>query len=364
MHAGPDELEAIQDELDHVMSAWKLKPGEWRMVGQAPTQQGQREAYPILEIASMRWIVRRQQPELTENDTRFRQAFMRHLTEAGLPVPPLLPRPDGSTYGVVEDGIYELQGWLDGQPYLSDGPASDARLSGAASMLGELHQASASFEWQKHQWPEDRSPRALTSTYCQLITQAAGREGLPAALKAGLERVASVAEARIEPAASALETRPSPPELHIHGDYQAHNLAFGPGGVTAIYDFDAARWSRRVDELAYALLYFAGARWDDASALTPPLVDDGLDVLRVHSFLGTYGRVAPPAPEEARLLADAMTLAFPIVFANGIAEDLVFPDDFDEVAEEEEALARLHWADTFWLWLDRYRETLTQAWEA
>jgi len=27
-----------------------------------------------------------------------------------------------------------------------------------------------------------------------------------------------------------------------------------------------------------------------------------------------------------------------------------------------DALARLAWADRFWLWLDRYRDTLGQAW--
>jgi Ser/Thr protein kinase RdoA (MazF antagonist) len=361
MQPGTDTSPADVADLTDVLSMWKLKPGTWQLVDRMPAQLGL-TTQPVVEIAGQRYVVRRQPEGLTENDTRFRQTFMCHLAAAGLPVPPLLSRPDGSTYGVLEEGIYELQGWLDGQPYLSDGPASDARLAAAATTLGELHQATAGFRWQPHRWPEDRGPVELAQAYCRLIGDAAAREGQPDALRAGLERVASAAGVRVEQAAHALEVMPGPPELHIHGDYQPHNLAFGPGGVTAIYDFDAARWARRLDELAYALLYFAGARWDDASPLTPPLVDDGLDVLRAHGFLGTYGRISPPAPEEARLLADAMALAFPIVFVNGLAEDLIFPEDYETAPDEDEALARLHWADTFWLWLDRYRDMLAQAW--
>lgn len=360
MQPGADELGTPRDDLEAVLAHWGFKPGVWQAVGTVQAMIGG-EARPIVRIADARYVVRRQSPDLTENDTRFRHAFMRHLADAGLPVPPLLPRQDGTTYGLVDDGIYEFQGWLGGQPYLSDGPASDLRLSAAAAMLGRLHQSSAEFQWQPHVWPEERSPEAIARAYCGMIHQASQREGLPGAIAAGLGRVAEECAGRLEDAAEALDVVPGPPQLHIHGDYQAHNLAFDDG-VGAIYDFDAARWSRRLDELAYALLYFAGVRWDGTTGLTPPLVDDGLEVIRVHSFLNAYGREAPPAEGEAPLLAEALTLTFPIVFANGAAEDLVFPEDFAEPPDEEDALARLHWADTFWLWLDRYRGTLAEVW--
>ena len=84
----------------------------------------------------------------------------------------------------------------------------------------------------------------------------------------------------------------------------------------------------------------------------------------MHAYLSAYGHEAPAADGEAQLLADALTLVFPVVFANGIAEDLIFPDDFEDAPDEEDILARLNWADAFWLWLDRYRDTLAQAWEA
>jgi Ser/Thr protein kinase RdoA (MazF antagonist) len=358
------DLAAERDEAQSVLAAWGISARDVVFVGAVPGMAGT-TARPVVAIRGERYLLRRQSPDLTEDDLRFRHAFMRHLHDAGLPVPALLPRPDGSTVAVTDDGgIYEVQGWLDGREYQTNDAVDSAELEAAASMLGRLHQASASFAGTPHRWPPERSADGLALAYIALIEQAAGDAGMSAAITTSLGRIAEACDARRAAVAVALAAEPAPPQLHIHGDYQAHNLRFAAGNISAIYDFDATRWESRVLELAYALLYFTGVRWDDATSPTPPLVDDGLDILRVHRFLVAYGREAPPAEGEAQLLADALALAFPIIFVNGVVEDLVFPDDFDEVAGDEDALARLHWAETFWPWLDRYRETLAQAWES
>ncbi len=360
-----DEIVMLEDNTFDMLAYWGLKPGDVQVVGVVKSSFEAR-ARPIVAIADARYVVRRQPPDLTESDTIFRHSFMRHLAEAGLPVPELRPRPDGYSYAVTDDGIYELQGWRDGQRYVSGDPDVAEMQEAAASGLGALHQASADFQWQPHRWPLERSALAVTQSYIALIRQRSESAGLAASIANGLARVADGCEARLDAAIDALEATPRPPELHIHGDYQPHNIAYAPRGMrtlSAIYDFDAARYERRIDELAYALLYVAGTRWDEHTTVTPPLVDDGLDVLAAHRFLSAYGIEAPPAEGEAALLADALALAFPTAFANGIAEDLIFPDDFEGDPDEEDALARLHWADTFWLWLDRYRDTLVQAWE-
>ena len=360
-----DELKAAHDEATVVLAAWGLSPEEVQVVGTLPGMAGT-IARPVVEIRGERYIVRRQPPGLTESDLRFRHAFMEHLTAVGLPVPRLLPRPDGTTYALTDEGIYEAQAWLDGGQFVTDDPSGESELEAAARTLGKLHQTSATFAWQPHRWPEERSGDGLARAYIALIDQAARHSGLSDMVASGLTRIAEACEGRREAASAVLAVEPAPPQLHIHGDYQAHNLRFVPPEVSAIYDFDAARWDTRLLELAYSLLYFTGVRWDGenhAASPTPPLLDDGLDILRAHRYLDAYGREAPPAEGEAGLLADALALVFPIVFVNGIAEDLIFPDDFDIVADDEDALARLHWANTFWLWLDRYRETLAQAWE-
>ncbi len=357
-------LSEVRDEALAVLTEWGPSAAEAQVVGAVPGMAGT-ILRPVVEIDGRRYLVRWQPPELTESDLRFRHAFMAHLRDARLPVPGLLARPDGTTHVIADNGIYEVQQWLDGRQFATEDATSEADLEAAARMLGKLHQASAGFQWQPHRWPENRSADGLARSYTALIRQAADNSAMSDAMANGLVRIAEACEGRREAAIQALTVEPAPPQLHIHGDYQAHNLRFGTPEVSAIYDFDAARWESRLLELAYSLLYFTGVRWDDASSPTPPLVDDGLDILRVHRYLGAYGREAPPAEGESQLLADALALVFPIVVVNGVAEDLVFPDDFESEGadDEEDALARLHWADTFWLWLDRYRDTLAQAWE-
>jgi Ser/Thr protein kinase RdoA (MazF antagonist) len=354
---------ALREEAESALAAWGIRPGGWRLVGSVPGLHGS-ILRPVVAVGEERYVVRRQPPDLTVEDARFRHAFMRHLADAGLPVPPLLPRSRGETWAVIGDDVYELQGWREGHPFLSSGPASDARLVAAATTLGRLHQASADFAEPPHVWPEERAAPALAAAYVEMIREAAGAEGHSVAVMHGLTRVADACAARIDPSNAALAVQPGPPELHIHGDYQPHNLAFDSAGVCAIYDFEAARWEARVLEVAYTLLTFTGLRWDGREGLTPPLADDGLDLSRAARFLRAYGAEAPPAEDEAALLSDAVALVFPIVLANGALEDLVFPEDYAGLPAEEDALARLHWADTFWLWLDRYREALAEAWES
>jgi Ser/Thr protein kinase RdoA (MazF antagonist) len=361
----PDEVVLLEDNAVEVLSLWGLRPGDAQVVG-VITSGLEGHSRPIVTIGGARYVLRRQPADLSEADTVFRHTFMRHLATRNVSVPDLLPRPEGYTYAVLEDGIYELQAWREGRRYVSGDPDEPEMQEAAAAALGALHQASGEFQWQPHRWPEARSPLAVAQTYTALIRRRSEGSTLPASVARGLARIADGCDARLDAAAASLDAPPRPPELHIHGDFQPHNLAFAHGagqGLVAIYDFDAARFERRIDELAYALLYIAGARWDERTTVTPPLVADGLDVLATHRFLAAYGREAPPAEGEAGLLADALMLAFPVVFANGIAEDLVFLEDYNGPPEEEEALARLHWGDTLWLWLDRYRGTLAQAWE-
>ena len=360
--AGADA--ALDDEAREALGFWGLVPEEWHVAGTIITAL-EGITLPILAIGDERYILRKQPPDLAEHDVRFRHALVRALALQGLPVPAPLVRPGGQTYAVTaEGGIYELLQYQPGVAFVSGEPAEMSRIESAAATLGRLHQASADFAWEPpYLWPVERSPANLARAYVTLIGRAADDERLPPSVRAGLERIAEEASERVESAAEALDAVPDLPALHLHGDYQPHHLAFAGDEVAAIYDFTAAHWGRRLDELAYSLLYLTAVRWDEQPSVTPPLTDEGLDVLRAHRFLAAYGEEAPPAEGEARLLGDALALAFPVVFANGVAEDLIATDDYAAPPDEEDALARLQWAETFWLWLDRYRDTLAEAWE-
>src|SRR5262249_43151194 len=176
-------------ETRESLAAWKLKGGAWQVVGTVPGSRGA-VLRPVIEIAGARYVLRRQPPDLTLADARFRHAFMAHLTAAGLPVPALLPAADGHTWALAGDSVYELQGYLDGHPFLSSGPASGARLAAAGTMLGLLHQASADFAWEPHAWPEERSAVNVAGSYANLLADAAENRALFPAIQHGLARVA------------------------------------------------------------------------------------------------------------------------------------------------------------------------------
>src|SRR5579884_2331752 len=185
----PDDVVMLTDNAIEVLSYWGLRPGDWQVVGFVT---GALEGHnrPVIQIGDRRFVLRRQPPDLTEDDTLFRHSFMRHLTGAGLPLPALLPRPEGFTYAVIDNGIYELQEWRGGEGYTSDDPDASELLEAAAATLGALHQASADFQWQPHAWPENRSALNIANAYVALIRERGGSAALPESVGNGLLRVA------------------------------------------------------------------------------------------------------------------------------------------------------------------------------
>ncbi|HEX9036356.1 MAG TPA: phosphotransferase [Ktedonobacterales bacterium] len=356
-----EEQSQLVAETREAREGWGIAPKDWSLVGALPGARSG-AVRPVVAIDANRWVLRRQAPHLNVDDTRFRHAFMALLSTSGLPVPVLSPTPSGLTWSLTGGSIYELQAYAPGEPFATD--PSPARVEAVARLLGALHQTSVDFSWAPRVWPEERSASGLARSYVALIREAGERYWAGSAIGHNLLRTAEACDTRIAAATDALSLPPSPPEIHIHGDFQPHNLAFSGQSVVAIYDFEAARWDQRVYELAYALLMFTGLSWSVDESVTPPRVDDGLDIVLARRFLGAYGREAPPSEDEAARLADALALVFPIAFANGVAEDLVFADEFDGEPDEQDALDRLAWAERFWLWADRFRSTLAEAWES
>src|SRR5215469_181369 len=184
-----DSVVLLEDNAREVLSYWGLRGGDWEVAG-IITSGLEGISRPILVIGGQRYVLRRQADDLSENDTLFRQAFMRHLKGRGLPTPGLLPRPDGHTYAVVEDGIYELQEWLDGSRYVTGSPDEAEWMEAGATTLGLLHQASADFEWHQHTRSEERSGAGIAQAYVELIRERAEDAALPQAVRDGLARAA------------------------------------------------------------------------------------------------------------------------------------------------------------------------------
>ncbi|HET9980466.1 MAG TPA: phosphotransferase [Ktedonobacterales bacterium] len=391
-HAPIESVDMARAEMNTALLYWGYRPELWKIIGFTASAAerlyaASPVAHPIVEVMQTPVVVRRQFLGVSERDIIARHAFMRYLTEQGLPVPALLSRPDGSTYAmapivpltdpqqasgftyVLENVIYEAQSYIPGRRYVTDGPAEDSYLAAAAQTLARLHRASFDYPGPAYAWPDERGALALAQVYLRRIAEASHGRHLARPIATGLRRLARVGSRWTTEAAANLEAHTTLPRLHIHGDYQPHNLAFEADHVCAIYDFDAMRWDWRLLELAYALFTFTGLRWEDDVALptpapTPPLVARGLDADRARAFLGAYGQIAPPHPGEAELLCDALLLALPVIFANAVAQDLITVEGEAQVIHTaRECREHVEWAETFPAWIAENREMLRDAWE-
>lgn len=408
-HAAAEQIDMARHELATVLRYWGYRPEMWQVVGftshaDVRPYAGSPIAHLIIEVAQARMVVRRQHMGFSENDVLARHAFMAHLTASGLPVPSLVARgpgagPDaeGSTWAavpivpltdpehaagihlVLERAIYEIQVYVPGRRFVSDSPDEEDDLKAAARTLAALHQASFAYAGPggaPHRWPRERAMGALARVYLARIAEAGRQERhLSRPIAAGLRRLAREGTRWVEAAERRVDAPGDVPELLVQGDYQPDNLAFAPAAdaddrVVAIYDFDALHRDWRVAELAYALLAFAGLRWEDQTTVSSgrasnvPLVAQGLDLERAVAFLGAYGAVAAPRPGEAELLGDALLLALPIVFANGVAEDLVFVEGGEQTAAPpRERAPHIAWAESFPQWVEAHRTALSDAWQ-
>lgn len=388
----PEEyVDMARYEMATVLLHWGYRPELWTIIGFTASAADRFSAaapvaHPILEVVQAPVVVRRQFLGLSERDIVARHAFMRYLATQGLPAPTLLSRPDGTTYAVVpvvpltdpqqgggftyviENAIYEIQTYMPGRRFVTDGPSEDTYLTAAAQTLAALHQASVAYPGPIHRWPRERAPLAIAQVYLARLTEASRGMGISRPIAVGLRRLAREAAQWATTAEERLTALRDLPSVHIHGDYQPHNLAFEADRVCGIYDFDAMRWDWRILELAYALFAFAGLRWEDDApsstpSPTPPLVEQGLDLERARMFLNAYGHIAPPQPGEADLLGDALLLVLPAIFVNGVAEDFIAADrEARATYSQRECRMRLEWAETFPAWLETHRATLRDAW--
>lgn len=392
VHAPDEQVDMARYEMETVLPYWGYRPELWTILGftasaAARLSAAASVAHPIVEVMQSPVVVRRQSLRLSERDIVARHAFTQYLATQGIPVPTLLGRPDGITYAVapvvpltdpqqasgfiymLENAIYEIQSYVPGRRFVTDGAAEDPYLDAAAQTLAALHRASFGYPGTAHRWPSERSSLAIAQVYLERINEASRTAGVSRPVAVGLRRLAREGARWSAAAAARLDAHPSLPSLHVHGDYQPHNLAFDGDHVSAIYDFDAMHWDRRIIELAYALFAFAGLRWDDdaaslATAPTPPLAERGLDLDRARAFLAAYGHIAPPRPGEAHLLGAALLLVLPVVFANGIAEDLVFVErEAYSSHSRRESRTHLDWAETFPGWIETHGAALGDAWQ-
>lgn len=347
-------------DLNEVMQAFGID--EWRNLG--PIDAHKSESLSMLiEAQGKQYILREQVEAPLDTDTKHFYRFQSYLEQEGIPIMPLRTTLTGEPMVAFGEDRFELQEKPQGEFFSSADPRNLDQVGAAGAMLARIHLLSQRYPGPRHRWPAEAQAGGLTQGWLNFARERAGVMELQA-VAAGLSNWVDQWEALLPSAMMSIGASKNAPEFHIHGDYHAQNLLFGPRGITAVLGLNASRWERRLIELAYGLFYFSALEWRLDTQLTRPLVKRGLDPERARRFLGAYGTIFPPAPGEAARLSDAVALVAPIVTVNGPLEDVFFAqDEVDDAAVIDDVLERLAWASSLPAWLGRVRGSLADMWE-
>ncbi len=347
-------------DLNEVMKAFGVS--RWQNLG--PLESTSSSLSLQVEIEDQRYILRERPEGIIGEDINFRYDFQHYLQQSGIPVPSFHLTLQGKPTVKVDEDYFELQQQIGGEFFSTANPRSLDWVASAGSMLGRIHQASRHYPGHQHRWPAEAHIGAVVQRYLNLARARADESPIQA-VSSALSNCADQWEAVLPSSMMAIGAGQNLPEFHIHGDYHALNLRFGPFGVSAVTGLEAARWEKRIFELAYALFYFSALAWLPGSTLTPPLVKRGFEPERARSFLHAYSEYYPPVQGEAELLTDALQIVAPIVAMNGPLEDLFYAIPIEEGSDSaliDDVMEHLSWAASLPGWLNRLRRSLPEMW--
>ncbi|GMU37575.1 MAG: phosphotransferase [Phycisphaerae bacterium] len=208
---------------------------------------------------------------------RFAHALQAHLKRAGFPAPGVIPtRSGGRTFLRVGEHVYELFEFVAGQRYR----ATPAEAWSAGETLAEFHAAAASLEARGPVPRADYHDNAVVRrAFDSIREQAPGTEGAAAA--GILQRLHRAYDAASRAAAAC--GLPTFPAAVIHCDWHPGNMLFREGRVAAVIDYDTARVSRRVIDVANGALQFSLVGGEDVRDWP-----DEPDLDRFGAFLSGY----------------------------------------------------------------------------
>ncbi|HEX2162797.1 MAG TPA: condensation domain-containing protein, partial [Thermoanaerobaculia bacterium] len=211
---------------------------------------------------------------------RSEQIWLAALAEAGLAVPAPVATPAGETVVEVASGAAAgdepetrtctLLRWVDGR-FLTGPDLTPEAYGRVGETMARMHRVAERFVppagFHRQRWDGTDLERRLPGPGWELLA----RRDVP---------VLAEAARRVRRAAEALGTGPEVFGL-IHGDLQASNFLFGPGGDVRVIDFADSGWGHYLYDVAASVLRLSDR--DDHAAL-------------LSAFLAGYRRVRPLDP--------------------------------------------------------------------
>jgi len=210
-------------------------------------------ATPKLDLVTGqgRFVLRARPAEFAAPEaTAFDHAVLARLHAARFPVPAPRSTRDGPTWLRLDEAVYEVLTWVDGQPYVE----GDCRaLEDLGRMLARWHRLMRDAPLGKNGWPREDHPD-LMRRYLADLRRWAGS----AADRAPLDRVEEQLDLVRRRLDDDLYGRL--PKAVIHGDVHPGNVRFRDGMVSAVYDFDYLSLQARLRDLSDAMILFGSRR--------------------------------------------------------------------------------------------------------
>ncbi len=244
---------------------------------------------------------------------RFAHRVQTHLADVGFPLAKIIrTRDTQQTYVQIREHIYELFEFVAGQPY--ERSEEEAREAGIT--LARFHEAMNGMTIAK-------SLAVPTGDYHDSTRIRSRLFGLGSTLsshdsfsgdEAELASLVQFLLAAYDEAAEAVNTQGynTLPESIVHGDWHPGNLLYRKKRVLAVIDFDAARRSRSVIDIANGLLQFSIVAKGD-----PAGWPDHVDTVRFAAFLEAYNTHMP--------LSDLQRACIPQLMIEAIISECVLP---------------------------------------
>jgi homoserine kinase type II len=281
----------MDEELVRVLGHYGL--GSLRAIRQI--ERGFVDENWLVETELGRYFLKRRHPRRRQSARliRAQHELIAWLRQAGFPAPAIVPTAAGETFLALDDEIYEVEEYIDGEPY---DHGRGEHLDEAAVTLGRYHTLVEGFAPQALREQAELYCPASSHSLLVRLREAWQTEDAP-----DLSQLTRRLEAQIYRLAGRFNRHGELPQLIIHGDYYADNLLFDGDRIVGVVDFDKANWQPRVAEMAEALIYFASPRPGHLKHLVYP---GFLEKERFFRFLENYARASTLDEHEVRALPD------------------------------------------------------------
>jgi homoserine kinase type II len=239
-----------------------------------------------------KYLIRRYNPAIAENEIRFEHALVRYLKANGFDLAAgVVPSKTGDTYIKRERtiaGRTQIEFWavfefLEGEDRYTwvDTNVAPNDMISAAEVLADLHQAGQNF--RTPQGAERNQPKIndFLRTFRQIYAEysrKAGKTRFDQCFRQHRDPILSAVDRVLIPAQDIARM----PQMPVHCDYHQGNLKYEGSRVIGVFDFDWSKIDLRLFDLALAIVYFC-ACWDGPAA-------GSLMLDKLKLFLRTYNQ--------------------------------------------------------------------------